>query len=264
MPAAQRVRRDLGVCVGLLVSFQAIAGLVTPLNTFPASGVPDGPDAGLYSRVLDGQEIAVPFSVSAPGTIRSIDTGIFLGGGECGWRIGVVSESALYGSTSQIGFSTSPWADFVDVSASSTRLCNGSFTVVPNGVAVSLSDLDWSIGAGDYFLVAAWMSDTESATWDTNQSLLSDEWVIQAIGTSPYSSTRYPCGGGGTTAPWLSLNECGIAPQPTPAARIDFAPGLRLPEPPSLSLVLLALGCMLGVRQIPIPRRGSTASPGGA
>ncbi len=233
---------------GLCVHAPALASAVTPLDTYPASGTPDGPDAGLFAAVYDGQEIALPFSVSASGRVVSIETGLTLRGGLRGWRIGVISYAALHDRTFQPGFygdanSLGPWEGFADVATRLPEDCPNCTVpiIVEAGHFVSLSGLNWFLDSGDYFLVAAWRSDIEGAQWFTNASLLSDEWAIQAIGSTPYSSQRYPCGGSQTEAPWVTLAECGIAPKPTPVARITFEPGLRVPEPATLALVSVGL-----------------------
>lgn len=94
---------------------------------------------------------------------------------------------------------------------------------------------------GDYFLVATPTTDMEEAHWFTNASLLSDDWAIQAIGYTPYSPMRYPCGGNYSDAPWQSLKDCGIGPKPTPVARISFETDVPIPAPTSLLLALSAL-----------------------
>lgn len=229
-----------------LFSARAFAYLITPLDTFPASGVADGPDAGIFARAYDAQAIALPFHLPAPGRITQIDTGFQFLGGMCSWRFGVIPSEVLYGSTTQFGFPTAPWSAYVDLTG-----YRGASNCLwrPAGSFTKLSQLDWFLSAGDYFLVATPKTDMEEAHWFTNASLLSDDWAIQAIGYTPYSPVRYPCGGHDTEAPWQSLEDCGIGPKPTPVARIIFETNEPIPEPASLPLALSAL-LALGLAQL--------------
>ena len=212
----------------------------------------------------------MPFTVTAAGAITSVDTGISLGSGLCGWQIGVFRREALLGSTQQPGGSAAaPWTASVNVNTSGpSGFCpNSSFLVSPPGTTVSLRNLDWAMTEGDYFLVAAWMSDMEEAAWYTNSSLLSDQWALQAIGSTPYSTMPNPCGGAPFSgeAPWSTLQNCGIAPQATPLARIGFEPA-QVSEPAGMALVLVALGLLAAARGhrssgVPQPPQPNDAAP---
>jgi hypothetical protein len=235
-----------------LISVQALASAVTLLDTFPASGVPDS-EARLGFNVK-GRNVALPFSTNAPGTITRVETGIKLFGtlSLCGWNVGIVAAADLLGYDRQLGFTDNPpWKAYKGIrsseSAYGAAFCSSAIPFTPSQ-SVDLPDLNWFLERGDYFLVATSTSDIEFATWGANASLVADEWAIQAL-EGRGADGDYLCGGFGGQAPWTTLKSCGLAAAPTPAARITFEPGLRLPEPGTLLLLAGAI-VMLAVQQV--------------
>jgi hypothetical protein len=181
---AHRVLSAVLMAAAACLPGHVTAAPVTLLDTYVGAGPTLGPDAGLYARVAVGQAIALPFTVGEVGAVTAVDTGIVLDGGLCGWRIGLIPRAALVGSTGQPGGSNSIWSAFINVNVGGpSGFCpTVDLTAVPFGSFVSLRDLNWMVAAGDYFLVATWLSDMEEAIWYTNSNLRSDQWALQVIG----------------------------------------------------------------------------------
>jgi hypothetical protein len=157
------------------VSFVAVfycgvifASAVVPLDTFPSINEPFGPDAGLFARASDGQEIGIQFSVSAAGRVTSIETGLYIGSGICGWKLGITRADFL-GSSIQPGFyeqswNAGAWVHSINLSQqqySDQFYCNDSSTKVSGDAPVTLSGLDWCLDAGDDIVIAAWRAVNE-------------------------------------------------------------------------------------------------------
>ncbi len=233
------MNRLLGALLALTAvlgwSQQGLAAAITLLNTFPAPSRPYGPDAGLFAEGSAMREIAVPFTVHAPGRITEIATGIdLLGfGAFCmGIRLSVVSTSTLhttppfeFGGIEIIGLREEP-----ELPCSDKPYIKRADVELP----LAFSDLNWFVERGEYWLVATFIGDLIDSRWLTNPEIVSDEWAIRGL--------RCPNQG------WYSPSECNGEPGPIPVARIMFEPGIRVPEPDSLptgfaALVLAGLFC---------------------
>jgi hypothetical protein len=212
--------------LGAALVGNASASATVPLDTF-------GPIDGFLSTgaaVLVGQEIALPFAITAGGSITSIETGLHIsrsGANPCsGWRVGVIAASDLLGTDIQPGFSQSIWKAYVDFGAPSVDVRCSPALPEPAG-QVNLAGLDWFLDPGQYLLAAAFRTDTETGYWDTTSSVMSDSWAFQIIGEGSITPGWNPCGG---RYPWVTVAGCGLEPMATPVARIAFEPGLRVPE----------------------------------
>jgi hypothetical protein len=220
----------------------AFASAVVPLDTFPTSGYPNGPDAGLFARVLDGREIAVPFHLPTSGRITQIETGILgpVFNFECyALSLGIVGSS-LIGTFAQLG-NGFPW-QFTSGNRSGlhcSRLDEIGERILNTADFLTISDLDVFLGPGDYWLVASFIGDTVEPRggWLTNPDILSDDWALRLCPPGPGQTPRP---GGGCDA-WATLERRGIDPSAIPAARIAFEPGLRIPEPTSAAASIAAL-----------------------
>jgi hypothetical protein len=228
----------------LLVSGAAHASAVIPLNTFPASGIPTGPDAGLFARAIDAREIAVPFHLPTAGRITQIETGIL--GPVFNWHecyalsLGIVG-SGLIGTIGQLGYGF-PW-QFTSGWPGDGLKCefdDGRERILNTADLLTISGLDVFLGAGDYWLVASFIGDIAEPRggWLTNEDILSDEWALRLCPPGP-GGTPDPTGHGCDA--WQTLEGRGLSAAPMPAARITFEPGLRIAEPSALTLAMCGL-----------------------
>ena len=231
----------------LLVTNQASAALLVDTTL---KGGDQGGSVEVFA-LFEWQEIAIPFSVAEDGRINRIETGLHYFNGTDPLVVGI-SNSNLIGSDQRI---SSIWSSNIcsvnsPITSGPYSECAGNLfsrgeTWVDLGANSFVWEGDLFLAAGDYWLFGSPGADNVFGGWDTNNSLITDDWATRgyALGQTQ---------GQGGNASWAPVSEYGpvggIGGQPspggaygTPIARIFFEPSQQVPEPATLALFGLGL-----------------------
>lgn len=248
--AALQRSKPHGLCLVLALLLAVLtpglvrASAITPLDTFPTSGEAFGPGYSVFG-FFEWQEIAVPFHLAAPGTITEIETGFFIGSGQ--FQLGIAAGPLVGQTHSQVD------------SLFSTSACSGSEVlncelvnpdmIVPTGELLSF-DPALSMAAGDYWLYIRAVDDNDFGGWYSNASLLTDTWAVNNSslpGFPNYSAVSWSLVA--DHGPGISGSPSPGGLYATPAARISYEPGLRVPEPSTTALFCLGIAGLVMSRR---------------